>query len=101
MMKFNNYSEYLYQQRPNKLWHYTSLEVLNNVVRPTGGLSFWVSEISYLNDHQEFKHGISIIKEVYERFKIENFTPSKTKSFLDMVSASLLFLENLETNVSV
>ncbi|EJV2652515.1 DUF2971 domain-containing protein [Vibrio vulnificus] len=100
MNNFSNYSDYLHQHRPAALWHYTSLDVLNNVVNASGNLSFWVSEISYLNDHQEFKHGISIIKEVYEKFKSENYYLSKSKVFLDSIEGSLRFLEGLETNLS-
>ncbi|MEI8665566.1 hypothetical protein P4S81_12915 [Pseudoalteromonas sp. B28] len=62
MNKFNNYSDYLNQEKPSELCHYTSYDALNNIVKQDGKLSFWVTEISYLNDHQEFLHGFNFLK---------------------------------------
>jgi hypothetical protein len=47
------------KKKPDVLWHYTSLDVLKNILSndvPT----FWLSEIRYLNDKAEYKYGLDI-----------------------------------------
>lgn len=46
------------------LFHYTTFAGFLGIV---GGPSMWASCIHYLNDSQEFKHGLAIAKEVAER----------------------------------
>ncbi|MCA1490472.1 DUF2971 domain-containing protein [Ensifer sp. NBAIM29] len=46
------------------LFHYTTFAGFLGIV---SGLSMWASCIHYLNDSQEFKHGLAIAKEVAER----------------------------------
>ena len=64
--------KYLRQEKPEALWHYTSFDAINNIVKESGKLSFWVSEINFLNDHQEYFHGLKILKRVFNQFKNEN-----------------------------
>lgn len=59
---YKDYLEYLHQDKPDALWHYTSFDAINNIVKGSGKLSFWVSEINFLNDHQEYFHGFRVLK---------------------------------------
>ncbi|KAA1153941.1 DUF2971 domain-containing protein [Pseudoalteromonas sp. FUC4] len=99
MNKFNSYSDYLHQKKPSELCHYTSYEALNNIVKQGGKLSFWVTEISYLNDHQEFFHGFDFLKKAYEKLKKENLENARVTRFLNTLSPFFIFSEGVGSSL--
>lgn len=92
--------EYLHQEKPDTLWHYTSFGAINNIVKGSGELSFWVSEINFLNDHQEYFHGFKIIKSVFDQFIIENNDTPLTLKHLSYLEPFFHFTETIGTNLS-
>ncbi len=63
------------EDRPSACWHYTTLSALNDIIKNSrerinhfgvnyfNTATFWASNIRYLNDEQEFKDGISKLRE--------------------------------------
>jgi len=100
MKNFNNHHEFLFQDKPKLLWHYTSLSALNGIISSENNLSFWVTEINYLNDKSEYTHGLSIINQTYNRFKYENKNNPSAKGFLDRIEPFFIF-HNGDTNFSL
>jgi len=92
--------KYLRQEKPEALWHYTSFDAINNIVKESGKLSFWVSEINFLNDHQEYFHGLKILKRVFNQFKNENKGDSSTLFHLNQLEHFFRFSEATGTNLS-
>ncbi len=58
-------SEYnLYVDGAQRLYHYTSLDGFQSIMQKR---DFWISNIRYMNDSQEFENGKAICKEVIEK----------------------------------
>ncbi|WP_316674740.1 DUF2971 domain-containing protein [uncultured Tolumonas sp.] len=91
MKNFNNFNEFLHQDKPKLLWHYTSLTALNGIISNENKLSFWVTEINYLNDKSEYMHGLSIIKQTYNKFRNENKNNPLASGFLERVDPFFIF----------
>ena len=64
-------SEYkLYADSTQRLYHYTSLEGFQSIMQKR---DFWISNIRYMNDSQEFENGKEICKEVIKaKLDIDN-----------------------------
>src|SRR5665647_72791 len=59
----------LYKQEPSELiFHYTNLSGLISIVE---NQCIWATDLYFLNDRNEYKHGTSIINEVIESIKTE------------------------------
>ncbi|EGR1231880.1 DUF2971 domain-containing protein, partial [Vibrio parahaemolyticus] len=97
---YKDYLEYLHQDKPDALWHYTSFDAINNIVKGSGKLSFWVSEINFLNDHQEYFHGFRVLKDVFTRFKVENQGNPLILQRLGSLEPFFQFTEAIGTNLS-
>ena len=45
----------------NRVYHYTSIDVARSII---SGKSLWASNVHYMNDYVEYKHGIEIMQRV-------------------------------------
>jgi hypothetical protein len=54
----------LYKEIPRRLWHYTSFEGFEGIVRSG---KIWATDIRYLNDTSEFLHTQSIAKSIIDQ----------------------------------
>lgn len=101
MNEFTAITKYIYQDKPEQLWHYTSYDSLHKIVQDDGKLSFRVTEISYLNDHQEFIHGYSIIKNIYDLLRNKHDDDASKIAVLDNIAVFFRFTDELGSNLSV
>ncbi|MUJ30194.1 DUF2971 domain-containing protein [Aliivibrio fischeri] len=92
-------SDYLNRDKPEKLWHYTSINVFNSILSAQPIPTFWMTEISYLNDHQEYEHGFEIIKSVLDKKIIEYEASSEVSEFLSLLNATLFFRGHLDRSL--
>jgi hypothetical protein len=53
---------------PERLYHYTSIEGLKGILESR---CLWASQIHFLNDTQEFRYSIEILKKLISKFKDE------------------------------
>ena len=63
---------------PKTIYHYTSISGLISIIESQ---SIFCTNINFLNDKKEFKHGVSIIEKVIQKLKKENLE----NSVLEMV----------------
>jgi hypothetical protein len=85
------------KKKPDVLWHYTSLDVLKNILSndvPT----FWLSEIRYLNDEGEYKYGLDIFISEINTMRNKKSFDSPEHSMLNQIETHLKdnnFIKNI------
>jgi len=60
--------EYFTQESSDLVFHYTNLSALIGIIE---NQCLWATNLYFLNDRNEYKHGMNIIKEVMESIKTE------------------------------
>jgi len=77
----------------NIIYHYTSIFGLISIIESQ---SLFCTNINFLNDKREFKYGVSVIEEVIQKLKKENFW----NSILEMVEVSIDQIYKVERYVT-
>lgn len=72
---------YYKQEETDLVFHYTNLSALIGIIE---NQSLWATHLYFLNDRNEYKHGMDIVKEVVESIKTE-----ENKSILHAISVVL------------
>jgi hypothetical protein len=93
-------NEKLNKQFPSieNLYHYTSLNGLISIIE---NQTIYCTNLDFLNDKKEFKHGVSLILSVIEKLKQENYEPNilnKVEQNLDRISKSERFVTCFSKN---
>lgn len=82
-MAIGSYHQYLIQDFKGKLFHYTDLEALRNIV---GNHDLWLTNSRYSNDEHEMDHGYEIARKVIDR-KRQGSGGGARQAYLDKVAA--------------
>ena len=53
--------------RRDSLWHYTTAATFAVIMKSK---SIWATQISCLNDHMEFRHGVRLVREAIRLYKV-------------------------------
>lgn len=56
-------------ERPDKLYHYTSVEAVYNIIR---NKCFWLTKSDFLNDEKELLYFYDVLREVFEENEFSN-----------------------------
>lgn len=87
-------NEFLEINLPNELFHYTDLNGLNGILSTS---EIWLSNMYFLNDKNEFEHGLRFVIEQLESYKSGFSVLKPTKYFIEALEKAIDYIKEKES----